>query len=441
MEDTTGLALCQALVQKKLLTMEVLERCLQQSSNEAKSLEDILVEQKLVGKDDIVRAKNFMIAGRDVDIPGYLLIKKVGEGGMGEVYKGIQLSLDRTVAIKFLDPELGKNQNFLQRFIQEARGLAQLNHRNIVKGIDFCECRGTYYYVMEYLSGRNIQDIVDKKGPLKEKTALAILMQMSQALEYIESQQLIHRDVKPENILLCKDGTAKLCDLGLAKWQKCDLALTREGAIVGTPYYLSPEQAQGKIDVDIRSDIYSLGATLHFMMTGKPPYEGEKATVIHFRHIYDPPPKVTEVRADLSSQWDKFFARIMAKDIEKRIQSPKELMQAVAKLARNQSAPVPKKSPGEPRQEEPSNADAPAPETDGRNDSAKKTRSLPKPVKKKSTRNLSRMSPASRQGKSHAPQHSTKSKSIRNKLILALLLALILAGALVLGIGLRLWTK
>lgn len=340
MNEITDTVIGDILVKKGLVTSENLQQCLQLQQDysrdgQTKNLETILIERQLLEQEVLLQVRNSLVVEKDINIPGLLFIKKIGEGGMGAVYKGKQLSLDRTVAIKLLDSELSKNKNFLQRFIQEARVLAQLNHRNIVKAIDFGEVNGIYYYVMEYLKGRNLQEIVDDKGPLKEKTALGILLQMAQALEYIDQKKLIHRDVKPENMLLCRDGTTKLCDLGLAKWQKVGLSLTQEGAIVGTPYYLSPEQAQGKNDLDIRSDIYSLGASVYFMLTGKPPYEGEKATVIHFRHIYDPPPKISNVRPELSTIWDKFFEQIMAKDIDKRIQNPKKLIRIAGQLCQS----------------------------------------------------------------------------------------------------------
>lgn len=332
MAEINDTAISQMLIKNGLIKIEALQKCLQaqkilHAQGNKKSLDTILLEQHQVKFEDIVYIKNCIILEKEIDTPGLLFLEKLGEGGMGAVYKGMQLSLNRPVAIKLLNPDLGKQKDFIERFRQEARVLAQLTHSNIVRGIDFGESHGTYYYVMELLEGSNIEAIVNKLGPYDEKATLPILLQMAHALDYIQQKNLVHRDIKPENILVCEDGTAKLCDLGLAKWKRKSSNLTQEGSIVGTPYYTSPEQCQGVVDVDIRSDIYSLGATAHFMLTGKPPYEGEQASVIFFRHIYDPAPKITTLRPDLPSWWDALFARIMAKKLDDRFQTPKELVE------------------------------------------------------------------------------------------------------------------
>lgn len=251
---------------------------------------------------------------------------------MGVVFKGVQISLERPVAIKILDPDLGKEQAFVDRFHQEARMLASLSHQNIVKGIDFGVSDNVYYFVMEYLKAKALGEIVAANGPLEYQLSFKILEQMAQALEYAHKKGLVHRDIKPDNILLCSNKKAKLCDLGLAKWRKRNLELTSAGTVIGTPYYLSPEQAQGEIDVDIRSDIYSLGATFYFLLTGEPPYDGDRESVIHYRHIYDPPPKITEINSQLPSKLDVLFEKMMHKDKTKRIQTPAELITHLQKM-------------------------------------------------------------------------------------------------------------
>lgn len=325
------------LVKKGLVSSIKMKECIQVQKDlyeqgEKKSLEAILLENKWVTSQDIITIKNYLLLGEEVDLPNIQLLKKLGEGAMGVVFKGVQISLERPVAIKILDPDLGKEQAFVDRFHQEARMLASLSHQNIVKGIDFGVSGNVYYFVMEYLKAKTLGEIVAVNGPLEYKMSFKILQQMAQALEYAHKKGLVHRDIKPDNILLCSNKKAKLCDLGLAKWRKRNLELTSAGTVIGTPYYLSPEQAQGEIDVDIRSDIYSLGATFYFLLTGEPPYDGDRESVIHYRHIYDPPPKVTEINPQLPSKLDILFEKMMHKDKTKRIQTPTELINHLQKM-------------------------------------------------------------------------------------------------------------
>lgn len=326
------------LVKKGLVSSIKMKECIQiqksmyEKDKVKKLLEEILLEQKYVTIQDLITIKNYILLGQEVDLPNIQLLKKLGEGAMGVVYKGMQISLERPVAIKILDPDLGKEKTFIDRFHQEARMLASLSHQNIVKGIDFGSFGNLHYFVMEYLKAKTLGEIVSVHGPLEYKFAMNILNQMAQALDYAHKKGLVHRDIKPDNILLCDNKKAKLCDLGLAKWSKSNLDLTSVGTVIGTPYYLSPEQAQGEIDVDIRSDIYSLGATFFYILTGEPPYDGDRESVIHYRHIYDPPPKVSEVNSKLPAKLDILFEKIMNKDKGKRIQTPCELLIELGKM-------------------------------------------------------------------------------------------------------------
>ena len=340
----TDVALSQLLVQKGLLTLESLENCLSIQKNHNaqgahKTLEAILLERQLIGKGDLIRCKNCLVLGKEVAIDNYLFLDKLGEGGMGSVYRGVQLSLDRQVAIKLLDPELGKDKSFVDRFVQEARILAQLDHPHIVKGIDFGENSGIYYYIMEYLQGKSVNTIVESSGALSFKMALSIFLQMAKALEYAYQKGLVHRDIKPENMMLCRNGKTKLCDLGLAKWKASTMNITRKGAVIGTPYYSSPEQAKGEIEVDIRSDIYSLGASLFYMLSAKPPYDGDRPMVVYSRHITEPPPKITPLRPDLSPWFDKLIERTMAKELSQRIQTPTDLIAIVQRYVNSITSP------------------------------------------------------------------------------------------------------
>ena len=217
------------------------------------------------------------LQGKDEEcvIRGYTILETLGQGGLGVVYKARQDSIGRTVALKVMFPNLVSNKEYVQRFMREAKVSAELDHPNIVRGIDFGEAEGYYFFAMEYVNGGSLKEIIKEKGIFDEQEAVLVILKIADALKYAENRNLIHRDIKPENIMLTKDGIPKLCDLGLAKTlESTDMSLTRTGIIMGTPHYISPEQAVGQKDLDIRSDIYSLGITLYHMITGDVPYQG-----------------------------------------------------------------------------------------------------------------------------------------------------------------------
>jgi serine/threonine protein kinase len=205
---------------------------------------------------------------------------------MGVVYKAKQMSVDRVVAIKILLDTLAQNKEFIKRFEREAKIAARLSHNNIVNAIDAGEVDGHYFFVMEYVEGDTIKDYLDKNQTFDEKEALRIVLAVAEALTHAHSRGLIHRDIKPENIILTRDGGVKLADLGLAritddeKW-----GLSEAGMAIGTPYYISPEQVRGQTNIDIRADIYSLGATLYHMVTGRVPYGGETPSDVMRKHV------------------------------------------------------------------------------------------------------------------------------------------------------------
>ena len=258
-------------------------------------------------------------------IPGYKLVDKLGQGSMGTVYKAVQQSLDRVVAIKVMPPELGRNANFAKRFLREARTVAKLNHPNIVSGIDVGEVDGWRYFVMEYIDGVTVGDILKRGGAMDERRSIRIILQVTQALEHAHRHTMVHRDIKPDNIMIAKDGVAKLCDLGLAKEPKEGGSTTEEGLAMGTPNYISPEQAQGEKDIDIRSDIYSLGATFYHMVTGALPFDGPNPAVIMTRHLLDPLPPPRTRNRELLRGTCQVIEKMMMKGREDRYQEPAEL--------------------------------------------------------------------------------------------------------------------
>ena len=220
------------------------------------------------------------------EVAGFRVLRELGRGGAGAVYLAVQEALDREVALKILHRDMAEDDVYLQRFFREAKAAAIFAHPNVVAVHDAGDDKATgdYYIAFEYIDGGSLEDLL-QDGKLDEGRALEITKMIAQALFFAESKSLIHRDVKPANILIAKDGTAKLADLGLAKKTDPEAPkVTVEGLIVGTPYYMAPEQALGRVDIDNRVDIYALGLVLYCMLTGRTPYletREENSTVIH----------------------------------------------------------------------------------------------------------------------------------------------------------------
>ncbi|MBI1848871.1 MAG: serine/threonine protein kinase [Planctomycetes bacterium] len=298
----------------------------QGASSTAKPLGEILAALGFLSRD---RVDALLARYRDerlrFAIAGYELREKLGQGSMGVVYKARQLSLDRIVAIKILPPELAENQAFVRRFMTEARAVAKLNHPNVIQGIDVGDSGGYRYFVMEYVDGLTVGQILRRGGPLDEARALRIISQIAAALDHAYRNRLVHRDVKPDNIMITEGGLAKLCDLGLAREERLDARTVSRGAL-GTPNYASPEQARGDADVDIRSDIYSLGATYYHMIVGEPPFTGTNNANIMAAHLTKRLVPPIERNPELSGSVSRLVERMMAKDPNQRPQTPGELI-------------------------------------------------------------------------------------------------------------------
>lgn len=258
-------------------------------------------------------------------IGGYLLDERIGKGGMGLVFKAKQLSTDRWVALKVLSPKLSKNQIYTSRFLREAQSAGKLNHANIVSAIDVGQADGYFYFAMELVEGETLKAAIKRQGFLDERRALEITYYIAHGLEHAHINGLIHRDIKPDNILLDNEGIPKLADFGLAKAPD-DTTVTLAGTIIGTPDYISPEQAKGA-SLDIRSDIYSLGATLYHSVVGRPPFKGETAGVILHLHIHEQAILADEANEAVSPETSKVLEKMMEKDPAKRYQTPTEVIE------------------------------------------------------------------------------------------------------------------
>lgn len=281
-----------------------------------------------------------------IEIPGFQIMEKIGRGCMGMVYKARQTSVDRVVAVKILLPTLAKNPSYVNRFMREAKMAAALSHPNLVSVIDAGAASGLNFFVMEYVEGKSVGERLAEIGRFDEKEALHIALGVAEALQHAHERGLIHRDVKPDNIMIHRDR-AKLADLGLARPTADERwALAEAGLAVGTPYYISPEQARGEVQIDIRTDLYSLGATLYHMVTGHPPFQGETSAEVTRQHA---DPNLTVAPPDhlndkLSSGFGVVVETLLAKDRKTRYQQPKDLIHDLKNLIAGQPPDIAQQS-------------------------------------------------------------------------------------------------
>jgi len=262
-------------------------------------------------------------------IAGFEILEKVGQGGMGAVFRARQISMDRVVALKILPPKLAQDPIFKQRFLHEAKLSAKLSHLNIINGIDCGEQGGYTFFAMEFVDGKTVKQLLKDKPKLDPEEAFDIVYQIVEALVYAESHTLIHRDIKPDNIMMTTSGTAKLCDLGLAKQTEKaeDANLTQAGQAVGTPHYISPEQARGDKNVDTRSDIYSLGGTFYHMLTGRTPFDAPTGAAVMALHITDETKNPCDNDSLIPTGYGEIISKMMAKSAADRYSSAAALLE------------------------------------------------------------------------------------------------------------------
>jgi len=261
----------------------------------------------------------------------YAVLEKLGEGGKGVVYKARDTVLDRVVAVKVLKSEV-LSEEAHSRVMREARVVAKLDHPNIVPIHDIGKEDEKQFFVLAFVDGMNLHGLMGtfREGKCDLQTILRVGMDVCGALQYAHSQGVLHRDIKPENILITEEGVAKLMDFGLAK-ALGGTRITKRGMIVGTPAYLPPEQALGK-DSDQRSDLYSLGATLYHMATGRPPFPGDDPVKVIFSHINDIPMKPSRINPDIDVELERVILKLLKKDPDERYQSAEALKEALQSI-------------------------------------------------------------------------------------------------------------
>ena len=292
-------------------------------------LKDLMVELGYITATQADRLKKSIKESKAAahQIPGYKILGKLGAGAMAIVYKARQLSLDRIVAIKILPKRFSENPEYVERFYKEGQAAGKLNHPNIVQAIDVGEAGGYHYFVMEYVEGKTIADDLSAGKIFPEREALDITIQVAHALAHAHACGLIHRDVKPKNIMISTNGTVKLADMGLAReTTDIEAAQSEAGKAYGTPYYIAPEQIRGKIDIDGRADIYGLGATLYHMLTGRVPFMAEDSTDVMRKHLREKLVPPDHINTSLSAGVSEVIEIMMAKRRDNRYQNTEELL-------------------------------------------------------------------------------------------------------------------
>ncbi len=278
-------------------------------------------------------------------IAGYKVESLIGRGGMGEVFKALQVSLNRTVALKVLPGGFGQGRpDKIERFLREARVAAQINHPNVIQIIDAGNEGGVFFIAMEYVMGEDLARLVAKHGPLPGEICRAMAVQAAKGLAAAWEKRLVHRDIKPDNIIVTPGGVVKIADFGLAREAASEARLTRPGAVMGTPAYMSPEQAGGK-EVDVRSDIYSLGATVYFCAAGAPPFRGASAYEIVRKVVESRPEPLSACAPGFPERLRPVVETMMAKKPEERYATPADVLAALEDAA-PQPGPVPAPAAG-----------------------------------------------------------------------------------------------
>jgi serine/threonine-protein kinase len=257
-----------------------------------------------------------MLGGR------YRMESLLGQGGMAQVYKGTDTVLGRPVAIKILAPQYAKDQSFVDRFRREAQSAARLNHPNVVGVYDTGSDDGTHYIVMEFVEGRTLADFLSSGGSLLPERAVELASSVCVALSEAHKAGIVHRDIKPGNIMVTRGGEVKVMDFGIARAATAE-TVTATATVLGTASYLSPEQAQGK-PVDARSDIYSLGVVLYEMLVGRVPFGGDSAVAVAYKHVQEPPEPPSRINPDISPSLEAVVMRALAKNPDNRYQTAEE---------------------------------------------------------------------------------------------------------------------
>jgi len=331
------------VLEQGLCTDEELRRSLKEMEARRKVnpviLKDLMMELGYITKTQAERLGTNIKESKAAahQIPGYRILGKLGAGAMAIVYKAQQLSLNRMVAIKVLPKRFSENPEYVERFYKEGQAAGSLNHPNIVQAIDVGEAGGYHYFVMEYVEGKTLYDDLAAGKIFSEDEALEIIIQVAHALAHAHAKGLIHRDVKPKNIMINTAGEVKLADMGLARaTTDLEAAQTEQGKAYGTPYYIAPEQIRGKIDIDGRADIYGLGATFYHLVTGRVPFMAKDSGDVMRKHLREKLIPPDHINTSLSAGISEVIEIMMAKKREDRYKNVEELLVDLEALRQGQ---------------------------------------------------------------------------------------------------------
>jgi len=288
-----------------------------------------------------------MVFAPDQEIGPYRIVSQVGRGGMATVFKAYHAALDRFVAIKVPVADFQSNPDVLARFKREVKIIAKLDHPNIIPIYDVSEFDGTPFLVMRFVEGRTLREFLSQyKKAVSLNAIMTILRAVTGALAFAHQKQVLHRDVKPSNIMLANDGSVYLMDFGLARIvAEADLTLSKD-VVIGTPYYISPEQAKGE-PLDERTDLYSLGVVLYELLAGRVPFTGERPSIVVYHHISTPPPPPSTFNPQISPGLEQVVLRALTKERAQRFASASEMLNALQEVVQNeaqlspQTVPVP----------------------------------------------------------------------------------------------------
>ncbi len=316
----------EGIIQKDQAAAVLQERESSRDQLVAPSLLDLLVKRGLLTRTELMIFRDRPLEELQ-PFPKYVIRGKVAEGGMAQVYRAVYKPLGVEVALKVMKPELSRQDRFLLRFRREAGILLKLEHPGIVRGYDLAEQERVWYCAMEYAEGRDLQGIVEKEGPLKEEAALRAVLQMARAVAYLDGRGIVHRDLKPGNVVMDAEGRCRIIDLGLCLLRGGMKEDTGAGITVGTVEYLSPEQARAVADLDVRSDLYALGATIHHLVTGEVPIKGRTDEETLAKQVLSPYRPDRLERAGASPKLVNLVTRLLAKDREERPANAQALIQ------------------------------------------------------------------------------------------------------------------
>lgn len=372
--------LCQVLLREKLIDIEALTACAEMQKNDAgegqkpRTVRELLVDMELFSDEsltDLLRSskkessrtrrrrrtksypdlnessrvlspekcrrpssRRYRQADEPETIGHFEIIKKLASGGMGAVYLAKDRVSEQTVALKILSPEREKHID-IERFLREARIVCSLQHEGLVQGLNLGNAAGQHFFAMEYVQGESLKARLKNVTKLPPRIALDMTLRVARTLDYLHNNGLVHRDVKPENIILSDRGEVKLCDLGLAREVDMVTSLTQTGQTVGTPLYISPEQALGSKDIDVRCDIYSLGVTFFHMLTGHPPFDNPNGVLVMSQHIRDRVPSILASDRQLPVVLDRVVSKMTRRERHERFQSMSELVHALEQAVRS----------------------------------------------------------------------------------------------------------